>query len=112
MPGLTINIVASSGTTYVAYLGYGYEEQTEPGSWDASLGFDGPTLATIEFFRPYTTTMIRLYIERQVMPLDPQQPASLLIWDLLRSQRDTDGVVSRRGSRRRPFRRSCRPRWR
>ena len=82
VPGLTINIVASSGTTYVAYLGYGYEEQTEPGSWDASLKFDGAALAAFEFFRPYTTTMIRLYIERQVMPLDPQQPASLLIWDL------------------------------
>jgi pimeloyl-ACP methyl ester carboxylesterase len=79
--GLTINIVASPGTTYVAYLGYGYEEQTEPGSWDASLGFSGAVLAAFEFFRPYTTTMIRLYIERQVMPLDPQQPASLLTWD-------------------------------
>ena len=47
---LTINIVASSGTTYVAYLGYGYEEQTEPGSWDASLEFDGAALAAIELF--------------------------------------------------------------
>jgi len=81
MPGLTINIVASSGTTYVAYLGYGYEEQTEPGSWDASLGFDSAALAAIDFFRPYTTTLIRLYIERQVMPLDPRKPASLLTWD-------------------------------
>ncbi len=80
-PRLTINIVASSGTTYVAYLGYGYEEQTEPGSWDASLEFDGAALAAFEFFRPYTTTMIRLYIERQVLPLDPQQPATLLTWD-------------------------------
>jgi pimeloyl-ACP methyl ester carboxylesterase len=80
-PRLTINIVASSGTTYVAYLGYGYEEQTEPGSWDASLEFDGAALAEFEFFRPYTTTMIRLYLERQVMPLDPRQPATLLTWD-------------------------------
>jgi pimeloyl-ACP methyl ester carboxylesterase len=80
-PRLTINIVASSGTTYVAYLGYGYEEQTEPGSWDASLAFDGAVLAKFEFFRPYTTTMIRLYLERQVMPLDPQVPATLLTWD-------------------------------
>jgi pimeloyl-ACP methyl ester carboxylesterase len=80
--GLTIHIVASSGTTYVAYLGYGYEEQTEPGSWDASLSFDGTALASIDFFRPYTTTMIRLYIERQVMPADPRQPSSLLTWDI------------------------------
>jgi pimeloyl-ACP methyl ester carboxylesterase len=81
VPGLTINIVASSGTTYVAYLGYGYEEQTEPGSWDASLKFDGAALAAIDFFRPYTTTLIRLYIERQVLPLDPHQPATILTWD-------------------------------
>ena len=40
--GLMIHIVASSGTTYVAYLGYGYEEQTEPGSSDASLNFEAP----------------------------------------------------------------------
>ena len=80
-PGLTINIVASSGTTYVAYLGYGYEEQTEPGSWDASIGFDGAALAAIDFFRPYTTTLIRLYIERQVMPIDPRRPADVLTWD-------------------------------
>ena len=79
--GLTIRILASSGTSYVAYLGYGYEEQTEPGSWDASLKFDGAALAAFEFFRPYTTTLIRLYIERQVMPLDPRQPATLLTWD-------------------------------
>jgi pimeloyl-ACP methyl ester carboxylesterase len=79
--GLTINIVASSGTIYVAYLGYGCEAQTEPGSWDASLEISGAALAAIEFFRPYTTTMIRLYIERQVLPLDPQQPATLLTWD-------------------------------
>ncbi len=81
-PGLTINIVASSGTTYVAYLGYGYETQVEPGSWDASLAFNGAALAAIAFFRPYTTTMIRLYIERQVMPADPRQPGILLTWDL------------------------------
>jgi pimeloyl-ACP methyl ester carboxylesterase len=81
VPGLTIRIVASSGTTYVAYLGYGYETQTEPGSWDASLKFDGTALAGIEFFRPYTTTLIRLYIERQVLPVDPSQPAKLLTWD-------------------------------
>jgi pimeloyl-ACP methyl ester carboxylesterase len=80
-PGLTIHIVASSGTTYVAYLGYGYEEQTEPGSWDASLHFDAAALGAIGFFRPYTTTLIRLYLERQVLPTDPTLPATLLSWD-------------------------------
>lgn len=80
-PPLAITIVASSGTDYVAYLGYGCEPQTEPGSSDASLAFDGAQIAGIELFRPYTTTLIRLYLERQVLPLDPRQPASLLTWD-------------------------------
>jgi pimeloyl-ACP methyl ester carboxylesterase len=80
-PGLKIGIVASSGTSYVAYLGYDPEDQTEPGSWDASLDFGGTMLGRIEFFRPYTTTLIRLYLERQVMPPDPTKPATLLIWD-------------------------------
>jgi len=80
-PGLTIRIVASSGTPYVAYLGYGYEEQTEPGSWDASLHFDAAMLGAVQFFSPYTTTLIRLYLERQVLPTDPKQLATLLTWD-------------------------------
>ena len=81
-PGLKIGIVASSGTSYVGYLGYGYEQQTEPGSWDASLEFDGTTLGTVQFFSPYTTTLNRLYLERQVMPTDTKQPATLLTWDV------------------------------
>ncbi|MGA8549118.1 MAG: hypothetical protein WB678_02670, partial [Stellaceae bacterium] len=75
--GLTLRIVASSGTIYVAYLGYDAEAQTEPGSWDASLSF----VAGIELFRPYTTTLIRLYLERQVLPIIAGQPAKLLTWD-------------------------------
>lgn len=80
-PGLTVRIIASSGTPYVGYIGHGYEEQTEPGSWDASLHFDGAALDQIAFFRPYTTTLIRLYIERQVLPPDPTIPSILLTWD-------------------------------
>ena len=79
--GVTLRIVASSGTIYVAYLGYGAEAQTEPGSWDASLSF----VAGIELFRPYTTTLIRLYLERQVLPTTPGQPAKLLTWDAVDS---------------------------
>jgi pimeloyl-ACP methyl ester carboxylesterase len=79
--GLTLRIVASSGTIYVAYLGNDPEAQTEPGSWDASLSFDGAKVAGIDLFRPYTTTLIRLYLERQVLPIAPGQPAKLLTWD-------------------------------
>ncbi len=79
--GVTMRIVASSGTIYVSYLGYDAEAQTEPGSWDASLSFDGAGVARIGLFRPYTTTLIRLYLERQVLPVTPGQPAKLLTWD-------------------------------
>jgi hypothetical protein len=82
-PGLTIRIIASSGTPYVGYIGHGYEEQVEPGSWDASLHFDGAALDQIAFFRPYTTTLIRLYLERQVLPPDRTKPCALLTWDAL-----------------------------
>jgi pimeloyl-ACP methyl ester carboxylesterase len=81
-PGLIIRIIASSGTPYVGYIGHGYEEQTEPGSWDASLHFQGAALEQIGFFRPYTTTLIRLYLERQVLPPDRTMPCALLTWDL------------------------------
>jgi hypothetical protein len=79
--GLTIRIIASSGTPYVGYIGHGYEEQTEPSSWDASLHFDGAALDQIAFLRPYTTTLISLDIERQVLPPDPAVPSILLTWD-------------------------------
>jgi pimeloyl-ACP methyl ester carboxylesterase len=79
--GLTIRIIASSGSSYVGYIGHGYEEQIEPGSWDASLHFDAATLDGIQFFRPYTTTLIRLYLERQVFPPDRTLPSALLTWD-------------------------------
>ena len=81
-PGLSLRVIASSGTSYVGYLGYGFEEQLEPGSWDASLTFDAESLARYGFFRPYTTTLIRLHIERQVLPPDRTQPCTLLTWDV------------------------------
>lgn len=93
-PGLSIRLIASSGTTYVGYLGYGFEEQAEPGSWDASLTFDGPELERFQFFHPYTTTLIRLYIERQVLPPDRTLPSTLLIWDALPGPQTTEKPLS------------------
>lgn len=80
-PGLSIRIIAASGTPYVGYIGHGFEEQVEPGSWDASLRLEGAVLDEIRFFRPYTTTLIRLYLERQVLPPDRTSPCALLTWD-------------------------------
>jgi hypothetical protein len=79
-PGLTIRIVAESGTKLVGYLGYGFEAQTMLGAWDASLQLSGDALQHVAFFKPYTTTLIRLYIERQVLPPDRTQPCALLEW--------------------------------
>jgi hypothetical protein len=81
VPDLSIRIVASSGSPYVGYLGHGFEEQTEPGSWDASLRLSGSALDQVNFFRPYTTTLLRLYLERQVLPPDRTIPSMLLTWD-------------------------------
>ena len=64
----------SSRAPYVRYIGHGYEEQIEPGSCDASLHFDGAALDRIAFFRPYTTTLIQLYLERQVLLADRTIP--------------------------------------
>jgi pimeloyl-ACP methyl ester carboxylesterase len=82
MPGLTIHIIASTGTTYVGYLGYGFEQQTELGASDATLRLSGDMLTRAAFFRPYTTTLIRLYIERQVLPPERTKPAQLLTWNV------------------------------
>ena len=35
----------------------------------------------VKFFRAYTTTLIRLYLERQVSPPDHAVPCALLTWD-------------------------------
>ena len=78
--GLTIRIIAESGTKLVGYLGYGFESQEELGAWDASLHLTPDMLNQAALFRPYTTTLIRLYIERQVLPPDRNQPCDLLQW--------------------------------
>jgi pimeloyl-ACP methyl ester carboxylesterase len=80
VPGLTIRILAESGTKLVGYLGYGFERQDELGAWDASLHLTADMLKNTLFFRPYTTTLIRLYIDRQVLPPDRTQPCELLQW--------------------------------
>jgi pimeloyl-ACP methyl ester carboxylesterase len=92
-PDLTIHIIASTGTTYVGYLGYGFEDQDKLGASDATLQLTGDMLSQAAFFRPYTTTLIRLYIERQVLPPDPTKPATLLTWNLGMPGTDATGTL-------------------
>jgi pimeloyl-ACP methyl ester carboxylesterase len=80
-PGLSVRLIAASGTNYVGYLGYGFEKQTDAIAWDASLTFKGESLEKFDFFHPYTTTLIKLYIERQVLPPDRTMPSELVVWD-------------------------------
>jgi pimeloyl-ACP methyl ester carboxylesterase len=85
-PGLRVRLMADSGTDYVGYLGYGFEKLTDGPAidgraWDACLTFKGESLRKFDFFHPYTTTLIRLYIERQVLPSDRTLPPMLVKWD-------------------------------
>jgi hypothetical protein len=87
-PGLRVRLIAASGTNYVGYLGYGFEKQTDDLgqadslAWDACLTFKGESLKKFDFFHPYTTTLIELYVERQVLPPDRTLPSPLVVWDL------------------------------
>ena len=88
-PEIRITITASTGTRYVSYVGYGSEpDQDDPGSWDASFMVTSAMQEEMAFFRPYTTTLIRLYLERQVLPVDRTLPSELLVWNS-----DAGGVV-------------------
>lgn len=78
--GLTLRILAESGTKLVGYLGYGFEGQEEYGAWDASIHLTADMLSQASLLRPYTTTLIRLYIERDVLPSEQTQPCELLQW--------------------------------
>jgi pimeloyl-ACP methyl ester carboxylesterase len=85
--GLSFRIIADAGTPYIGYIGYGAEQQidaqdkTDSTAWDATVTFTGETLRQFAFFQPYTTTLIRLYIERQVLPPDRSLPCDLVKWD-------------------------------
>ena len=87
LENLWLRLIAKSGTTLVAYHGYGSERftatgmsSTNPGLWDAVIdissnlpnGNNDP-----KFFYPFTTTMIEIRMNREPMPLATDQVSSL-----------------------------------
>ena len=70
-----MRVIASSGTELVGYYGYrsSADVQTTPhdlNKWDAIIQFD-PAIGSkeVQFFFPYTTTLIELRLNREPMPL-------------------------------------------
>jgi hypothetical protein len=73
---LALRVIASSGTELVGYQGYNSspdlaERVRERNKWDAVIEFDA-TIGSkeVEFFFPYTTTLVELRMNREPMPLE------------------------------------------
>ena len=72
---LALRVIASSGTELVGYQGYSStsdlkQPPREKDKWDAIIEFDS-TIGSkeIQFFSPYTTTLVELRLNREPMPL-------------------------------------------
>lgn len=71
---LALRVIASSGTELVAYHGYHSSSEFAAGGgkdkWDAVIEFDGSIgRKEVQFFFPFTTTMVELKMNREPMPL-------------------------------------------
>jgi hypothetical protein len=73
---LAMRVIASSGTELVGYQGYNSsadlaERVRDRNKWDAVVEFDA-TIGSkeVEFFFPYTTTLVELRMNREPMPLE------------------------------------------
>ena len=76
LPRLWIRVIASSGSQLVGYSGFGSAKAGESATaardakWDGSLDISSLTDDTgIEFFYPFTTTLIELRLNREPLPL-------------------------------------------
>lgn len=86
---LHVRIIAKSGTDLVTYHGLGSERTAtgggEDGKWDAVLDFSGlPDEAQSQaefFFRPFSTTLIELVMNREPLPLDAAQRNKVCYWE-------------------------------
>ena len=74
LPTLALRVIASSGTELVGYQGYSSSESLkaaahESDKWDAVIEFDATIGAKeVQFFYPYTTTLVELTMNREPMP--------------------------------------------
>ena len=71
LKALALRVIASSGTELVGYQGYipkGLPPR-ERDKWDAVIEFDATIGAKdVQFFYPYTTTLVELRLNREPMP--------------------------------------------
>ena len=75
LEGLALRVIASSGTELVGYHGFNSQPDLvvaprEVNKWDAILEFDSTIGGKeVQFFHPYTTTLVELRLNREPMPL-------------------------------------------
>ena len=74
LENLALRVIASSGTELVTYHGFSSREvdtgRRDSGKWDAVIQFDASIgRKDVEFFYPYTTTLVELMMNREPMPL-------------------------------------------
>ncbi len=73
---LALRVIASSGTELVAYHGYNSSADLddtgrERNKWNAVIEFDSTIGAKeVQFFYPFTTTLVELRMNREPMPLE------------------------------------------
>lgn len=72
---LWVRVMASSGSQLVAYWGVGAERppgaQPAVADWDARLDISDALKGDgAEFFRPFTTTLVELRLNREPLPFD------------------------------------------
>jgi len=82
---LCMKLIVSSGTSLVAYYGYGSgkitvdgELQESDGRWDAQLKLDHLLKAEVKFFCPFTTTLIEIRLNREPMPINRAKENNIL----------------------------------
>lgn len=73
--GLRVRLIASTGTSLVAYHGIGSERVSADGTpnprgkWDATIDLAETIGADTSFFYPFTTTLVEICVNREPMPL-------------------------------------------
>lgn len=76
LTSLALRVIASSGTELVAYQGFSSTDDLvlptrERDKWDAIIEFDSSIGSKeVQFFYPYTTTLVELRLNREPMPLE------------------------------------------
>ena len=89
LKALALRVIASSGTELVGYQGYSSQARSivaarERGKWDAVIEFDASIGSKdVQFFYPYTTTLVELRMNREPMP---PEGVNKVFWFLSESQ--------------------------